>query len=88
MIILIDNYDSFTYNLVHFLGDIGAETVVHRNDKISVSSQYQPEPRTQRWQDEAGMVEWWQTLAAGASTEFSAQHDIRYPQDMPISERQ
>ena len=36
MIILIDNYDSFTYNLYHFLGDIGAETVVHRNDKISV----------------------------------------------------
>ncbi len=36
MIILIDNYDSFTYNLYHFLGDLGAETVVHRNDKISV----------------------------------------------------
>ncbi|MGE3876386.1 MAG: aminodeoxychorismate/anthranilate synthase component II, partial [Parvibaculaceae bacterium] len=36
MIILIDNYDSFTFNLYHFLGDLGAETVVHRNDKISV----------------------------------------------------
>ena len=36
MIILIDNYDSFTLNLYHFLGDLGAETVVHRNDKISV----------------------------------------------------
>ena len=36
MIILIDNYDSFTWNLYHFLGDNGAETVVHRNDKISV----------------------------------------------------
>ncbi|MDE2446717.1 MAG: aminodeoxychorismate/anthranilate synthase component II [Alphaproteobacteria bacterium] len=36
MIILIDNYDSFTWNLFHFLGDLGAETVVHRNDKISV----------------------------------------------------
>jgi anthranilate synthase component II len=35
-IILIDNYDSFTWNLFHFLGDLGAETVVHRNDKISV----------------------------------------------------
>ncbi|NMD09475.1 MAG: aminodeoxychorismate/anthranilate synthase component II [Phyllobacteriaceae bacterium] len=35
-IILIDNYDSFTWNLYHFLGDLGAETVVHRNDKISV----------------------------------------------------
>ena len=36
MIILIDNYDSFTYNLYHLLGDLGAGTVVHRNDKISV----------------------------------------------------
>jgi anthranilate synthase component II len=36
MIILIDNYDSFTWNLYHFLGDLGAETVVHRNDKISI----------------------------------------------------
>jgi len=36
VIILIDNYDSFTWNLYHFLGDLGAETVVHRNDKISV----------------------------------------------------
>jgi anthranilate synthase component II len=36
MIILIDNYDSFTWNLYHFLGDLGADTVVHRNDKISV----------------------------------------------------
>jgi anthranilate synthase component II len=36
MIILIDNYDSFTYNLYHYLGDLGVETVVHRNDKISV----------------------------------------------------
>jgi anthranilate synthase/aminodeoxychorismate synthase-like glutamine amidotransferase len=36
MIILIDNYDSFTWNLFHYLGELGAETVVHRNDKISV----------------------------------------------------
>jgi anthranilate synthase component 2 len=36
MIVLIDNYDSFTYNLVHYLGDLGAETVVHRNDKVTV----------------------------------------------------
>lgn len=35
-IVLIDNYDSFTWNLYHYLGDLGAETVVHRNDKISV----------------------------------------------------
>ena len=36
MIILIDNYDSFTFNLYHYLGELGAETVVHRNDQISV----------------------------------------------------
>ena len=36
MIVLIDNYDSFTFNLVHYLGELGAETIVHRNDKLSV----------------------------------------------------
>jgi hypothetical protein len=36
MLLLIDNYDSFTYNLAHFLGELGAETVVHRNDAITV----------------------------------------------------
>ncbi len=36
MIILIDNYDSFTWNLYHYLGELGADTIVHRNDKISV----------------------------------------------------
>jgi len=36
MILLIDNYDSFTYNLVHYLGELGAEVVVHRNDALDV----------------------------------------------------
>ncbi len=36
MITLIDNYDSFTYNLVQYLGDLGQDVTVHRNDKISV----------------------------------------------------
>ena len=36
MYLLIDNYDSFTYNLWHYLGELGAEVEVHRNDKISV----------------------------------------------------
>src|SRR6202044_1408755 len=35
MIALIDNYDSFTFNLVHYLGELGAEVVVHRNDKVT-----------------------------------------------------
>ncbi len=34
---LIDNYDSFTFNLVHYLGALGAEVSVHRNDKIGVA---------------------------------------------------
>ena len=37
MLVLIDNYDSFTYNLVHFLGELGASCEVFRNDKISVA---------------------------------------------------
>jgi len=36
MILVIDNYDSFTYNLVQYIGELGAEVVVHRNDKITV----------------------------------------------------
>ncbi|WP_025898987.1 anthranilate synthase component II [Sneathiella glossodoripedis] len=44
MIILIDNYDSFTYNLYHFLGDLGAEVAVYRNDQISVDEVLERKP--------------------------------------------
>jgi len=37
MLLLIDNYDSFTFNLVHFLGELGAETKVLRNDALTVA---------------------------------------------------
>ncbi len=37
MFLLIDNYDSFTYNLLHYLGELGAEVTVKRNDEISVA---------------------------------------------------
>jgi anthranilate synthase component II len=37
MILMIDNYDSFTYNLVQYLGELGADVVVHRNDALSVA---------------------------------------------------
>jgi anthranilate synthase component II len=38
MIVLIDNYDSFTFNLVHYLAGLGADVVVHRNDKITAKA--------------------------------------------------
>jgi anthranilate synthase component 2 len=38
MFLLIDNYDSFTYNLWHYLGELGAEVVVKRNDAMTVES--------------------------------------------------
>ena len=37
MILMVDNYDSFTYNLVQYLGELGAEVSVHRNDRITVA---------------------------------------------------
>ena len=36
MLLMIDNYDSFTYNVVQYLGELGAEVAVHRNDEISL----------------------------------------------------
>ena len=38
MILMVDNYDSFTYNLVQYLGELGAELAVHRNDKITIEA--------------------------------------------------
>lgn len=37
MLLLIDNYDSFTYNVAQYLGELGAEVAVHRNDEISLA---------------------------------------------------
>lgn len=45
MILLIDNYDSFTYNLVQYLGDLGAKTRVIRNDKITVEDALALKPK-------------------------------------------
>jgi len=44
MLLLIDNYDSFTYNLVHFLGELGADVQVVRNDRISVQDALAMQP--------------------------------------------
>ena len=45
MILLIDNYDSFTYNLVHYLGELGAACDVHRNDEITVAAALKMKPK-------------------------------------------
>src|SRR5690554_1468979 len=44
MILVIDNYDSFTYNLVQYLGELGEEVVVHRNDEIDIAQIEQLKP--------------------------------------------
>ena len=44
MIVLIDNYDSFAFNLVHYLGELGAEVNVHRNDKVTAGAVIAADP--------------------------------------------
>ena len=45
MLLLIDNYDSFTYNLVHYLGELGADVVVKRNDALDVQEAMALKPK-------------------------------------------
>ena len=45
MILMIDNYDSFTYNLVQYMGELGAELEVYRNDQITIDEIEQRAPR-------------------------------------------
>ena len=44
MLLVIDNYDSFTYNLVQYFGELGAEMEIYRNDKISIDEIRDKEP--------------------------------------------
>lgn len=44
MILMIDNYDSFTYNLVQYLGQLGEELIVKRNDEITIAQIEQLHP--------------------------------------------
>jgi len=45
MLLVIDNYDSFTYNLVHYLGELGADVAVRRNDALGVSDVLAMQPK-------------------------------------------
>ncbi len=44
MLVLIDNYDSFAFNLVHYLGELGAEVEVHRNDRVTSAAVIAADP--------------------------------------------
>ena len=44
MILVIDNYDSFTYNIVQYLGELGQEVIIYRNDKITIEEIEQLKP--------------------------------------------
>lgn len=44
MIVLIDNYDSFAFNLVHYFGELGAQVEVHRNDKVTTDAVMAADP--------------------------------------------
>jgi len=46
MLVLIDNYDSFTYNLVQYFGELGADIRVYRNDQISLNELIASSPTT------------------------------------------
>ena len=37
MLVILDNYDSFTYNLYHYFGELGYKAIIHRNDQITVN---------------------------------------------------
>ena len=61
---------------------------VSRNEKIEVASRYQPQPAELAWNRNPGTVAWQQSLAAGTTAQFSAEHTIRYPKDIELLERQ
>lgn len=46
MLLMIDNYDSFTYNLVQYLGELGEDVQVYRNDEIDLAKSRRSSPTT------------------------------------------
>lgn len=60
---------------------------VSRDEKIEVSSRYTPQPANFAFAGKPGTVLWQQSLAAGASASFAAEHVLSYPKDAPLRER-
>jgi hypothetical protein len=71
MILVIDNYDSFTYNLVQYLGELGAEVVVRRNDAISVDEIGDLAPAAARARRKRLASPWTRFDAGDAAFQFS-----------------
>ena len=92
MILLIDNYDSFTFNLYHFLGDVGAQCEVWRNDKLSVADALAMQPEAivlspgPCTPTEAGIC--LDLIAAAAGHDPAARRLPRAPGDRPGVRRQ
>lgn len=59
---------------------------VSRHEKIEVESHYQPAPTDLAWNRESGTIAWRQSLAAGSTAQFSAEHTLRYPKDIDLLE--
>ena len=62
MILVIDNYDSFTYNLVQYLGELGAEPTVRRNDAVTMDEIRASGPQPHRHLARAGHPRRWRHL--------------------------
>lgn len=75
MILVIDNYDSFVYNLVHYVEELGAPTEVHRNDALSVDAILKKKPKGVLISPGPGRPE-----DAGVCIEFLK----RAPADLPV----
>jgi hypothetical protein len=52
-----------------------------------VESHYQPAPSDLAWNRQSGTIAWRQSLAAGATAQFNAEHTLRYPKDIELLER-
>ena len=55
------------------------------NEQIKVQSQYAPQPTSTRWNAQNGMISWEQNLAARSTAQFQATHEIRFPENLPVS---
>lgn len=60
---------------------------VSEHEDVRVESRYQPQPLTQAWNEQPGSVLWEQSLAAGGTQRFSAEHLISWPKDAQLRER-